>query len=132
MKKRDVISMPAVGGASLLVVFAVLCLVIFSLLALNTVLAEQRISRAYAQSVKDWYEADRKAQEMFASLRAGEEISGVEREGQQYRYSVPVSEHQTLWVTLKETDGCWEVISWQTKAHPEDGETILPVWQGLE
>ena len=33
MKKRDKISMPAVGGASLLVVFAVLCLVIFALLS---------------------------------------------------------------------------------------------------
>lgn len=132
MKKRDSFSIPATGGASLLVIFAVLCLVIFSLLSLNTVLAEQRISQAHAQAVADWYAADWKAQEIFSELRAGKQVPGVEQRDNQYRYSVPISGYQTLLVTLKETDGRWEVLSWQTKAHPEDGETTLPVWQGLE
>lgn len=132
MKKQDKGSMPAVGGASLLVVFAVLCLVIFALLSLNTVLAEQRISEKYAQSVSDWYQADAKAQEIFAKLRAGQTVDGVKQEENRYQYTVGISGYQTLHITLEETEGCWKVISWQTKAHPEDGETTLPVWQGLE
>ena len=132
MNKRKDFSVPATGGSSLLVIFAVLCLVIFALLSLNTVLAEKRLSEAYAQATQDWYGADLKAQEIFAQLRAGEPVSGVRQEGLQYTYKVPISHHQSLLVALKETQNGWEVLSWQTVAHPEDGNTTLPVWQGLE
>lgn len=130
--KKNKGSLPAIGGSSLLVIFAVLCLVIFSLLSLSTVLAEQRLSQAHAQAAEDWYGADLRAQEMFARLRAGETVEGVEQRGSEYTYSVPVSEHQTLLVILKKNKDGWEVLSWQTLAHPEDGDTALPVWQGPE
>ena len=132
MNKRKDFPVPATGGSSLLVIFAVLCLVTFALLSLNTVLAEKRLSEAYAQATQDWYGADLKAQEIFAQLRAGEPVSGVRQEGSQYTYTVPISRHQSLLVVLKETQNGWEVLSWQTVAHPEDGNTTLPVWQGLE
>ena len=132
MKKQEAVPVPAIGGSSLLVIFGVLCLVILSLLALNTALAEKRLSETYAGLTEDWYAADLEAQEIFARLRNGEKVPGVERKADQYRYSVPVSGHQTLQVTVKETEGCWEVLSWQAIAHPEDGETTLPVWQGTE
>ena len=132
MKKQGKLSVPATGGASLLVIFAVLCLVIFALLSLNTVLAERRISEASAQAAADWYAADLEAQEVFARLRNGERVSGVVQTGENYAYSVPVSQHQTLMVTVQKTDGGWEVVSWYAVAHPEDGDTALPVWQGVE
>ena len=130
--KKERFSIPAIGGSSLLVVFAVLCLVIFSLLSVSTVLAEQRISEAALRTTTDWYAADLEAQTIFAQLRNGQQVPGVEQNGQIYGYSVPISEHQTLFVTLKETESGWEILSWQAKAHPEDGETTLPVWQGLK
>ena len=37
MKKQKKTSLPAIGGSSLLVIFAVLCLTVFALLSLNTV-----------------------------------------------------------------------------------------------
>ena len=132
MKQQEKISVPATGGASLLVIFAVLCLVIFALLSLNTVLAERRISEASARAAADWYAADLEAQKIFARLRNGQQVPGVVQTGAEYAYSVPVSEHQTLLVTVKETDGGWEVVSWYAVAHPEDGDTALPVWQGVE
>ncbi len=132
MKKREYLTAPATGGSSLLVIFAVLCLVIFSLLSLNTVLSEKRISEASARVTEDWYAADLQAQEVFARLRAGERVDGVMQTGQTYTYAVPVSGHQTLLVVLKEMDGCWEVVSWRSEAHVEDGNTHLPVWQGTE
>ena len=130
MKQREKVSMPAIGGSSLLVIFGVLCLVIFSLLSLSTVLAESRLSEAAAQRTQQWYAADLKAQEMFARLRSGEVPDGVEQREAYYRYSVPVSENQTLQVILQETDNGWEVIVWQNIPHSEDGDTTLPVWQG--
>lgn len=132
MKKEERISLPATGGSSLLVIFALVCLVVFALLSLNTVLAEKRLSEAHAQAAKDWYGADLKAQEIFARLRAGEAVAGVEQSGTEYAYSVPISQHQTLLVTLQKNSDGWEVLSWQTMAHPEDGDTTLPVWQGPE
>ena len=132
MKKREYLSVPTTGGSSLLVIFAVLCLVVFSLLSLNTVLAEKRISEASARAAEEWYAADLQAQEIFARLRAGEQVPGVIRTERRVSYSVHISGHQTLLVVLKETDGCWEVVSWRAEAHPEDGNSTLPVWQGTE
>ena len=130
MKKRNNISVPAIGSSSLLVIFAVLCLTVFSLLSLNTVLAEQRLSESYEQATESWYAADLQAQEIFAKLRAGQTVPGVACSENQYTYSVPVSEHQTLQVILRNQNGSWEVISWQTVAHPEEGDSTLPVYKG--
>ena len=132
MKKRKEMGRPALGGSSLLVIFGVLCLTVFALLSLHTVLAERRLSQASAQTVQDWYRADLRAQELFSQLRQGECPPEVEQVGEEYRYCVAVSGHQTLEVILKETNGCWEVVSWQKTAHPEDGDTSLPVWQGAQ
>lgn len=132
MKKQKAISVPAVGGSSLLVIFAVLCLVTLSLLSLNTVLAEKRLSQTSAQAAVDWYGADLKAQEIFARLRNGEQVPEVQQTGSEYTYLVSISQHQSLLVSLKKNSDGWEVVSWQTIAHPEDGDTTLPVWQGLE
>ena len=48
----------AVGGSSLLVIFAVLCLTVFALLALSTVQADGRLSQKTAQAVAEYYDAD--------------------------------------------------------------------------
>ena len=132
MKKRNDFAAPNIGGSSLLVIFAVLCLTLFSLLSLSTVLAERRLSDAYGQAAARWYAADLKAQELYARLRSGEAVEGVEQIDGQHVYSVTVSEHQTLRVTLENRNGSWEVISWQTLAHMEERDNTLPVWRGQE
>ena len=67
---------PPVGGVSLLVVFAVLCLTVFALLSLSTVRADDRLSQASARAVSGYYAADCQAQEVLARLRAGELYRG--------------------------------------------------------
>ena len=56
MAKKDKGSFapPALGGISLLVVFAVLCLTVFALLSLSTVRADERRSDASAQAVTNY------------------------------------------------------------------------------
>ena len=76
---------PSVGSCALMVMFSVLCLVVFSLLSLQTALAQQRLSQANAQSVAQWHRADLESQEIFARLRQGELPPGVTREGPHYR-----------------------------------------------
>ena len=58
MEQKKKFSPPAVGGISLLVVFAVLCLTVFALLSLTTVQADVRLADASVQAVEDYYAAD--------------------------------------------------------------------------
>lgn len=127
-KMRD--HVPAIGGSSLLVIFAVLCLCVFSLLSLSTVLAQKRLADASAQAAVDYYEADLQAETVFARLRAGEQVAGVRTEGDLYRYSCPVTDNQTLEVELEQTAGAWQVRRWQVVAQSPPLSETLPVWDG--
>ena len=128
--KKERISPPAVGGCSLLVIFAVLCLTVLALLSLSTVQAEKRMADAAAEAVTDYYAADLQAQEVFARLRAGETVSGVQVEENLYRYSCIVSEHQILEVTLEKEGDTWRICRWQVRADPGEITETLPVWKG--
>ena len=48
MNDKQKVTLPAIGGSSLLVIFAVLCLTVFALLSLSTVQADNRLSDASA------------------------------------------------------------------------------------
>lgn len=50
MSERRRFSPPTVGGSSLLVIFAVLCLTVFALLSLSTVQADGRLSQTSAEA----------------------------------------------------------------------------------
>lgn len=128
MKKS--LSPPVLGGSSLLVIFAVLCLTVLALLSVSTVQAENRMARASAEAVTAYYEADLQAEQIFARLRAGETLPNVQEEAGIYRYACPISEHQTLYVTLQKQQNSWHILRWQAVAHPEELSETLPVWNG--
>ena len=138
MARRVHFSPPAVGGVSLLGVFAVLCLTVFALLSLTTVRADVRLADASAQAVSDYYAADCQAQEILARLRAGETPDGVtwsspmEGGETEYSYTVSISNTQELQVeVLVWPDGRWSVQRWQAAAaggwEIDEG---LEVWDG--
>lgn len=143
-KKR--LSPPAVGGSSLLVIFAVLCLTIFALLSMSTVQADKRLSDASAQAVRGYYEADAQAEAILAHLRAGEVPEGVTvtelhlqsgDSGAGYLaadYACPISDTQVLRVTAVFYDGLgdnYEILRWQAvfagEWAPDDS---INVWDG--
>lgn len=127
-QKKSSFSPPALGGASLLVIFAVLALTIFALLSLSTVRADGRLSEASAQAVQDYYAADCKAQAVLAWLRTGEgepdvlEDFAVTTSISEYgdhsetvhSFTVPISETQELQAEVR-VDGAndWEILRWQ-------------------
>ena len=130
MKKNNAVSLPAVGGSSLLVVFCVLCLTVFALLSLSTVQAEKRLSDKAAQAVADYYRADLEAEIVFARLRSGETLPDVQVSDGLYRYQCSVSENQTLLVELQKDEDQWAVLRWQTVTGQEALDQSLPVWDG--
>lgn len=103
-EKRNVhFTPPAIGGVSLLVAFAVLCLTVFALLSLATVQADGRLADASAKAVSDYYAADCAAQEILARLRNGERPEGVAFSGSgllRAEYAVPISDTQELQVSV--------------------------------
>ena len=124
------ISPPAIGGSSLLVVFALLTLTVFALLSLSTVQAEKRMADAATQAVTDYYAADLEAERIFARLRAGETVRGVAVNGNVYSYFCAISENQTLNVELEKNGNTWRVCRWQVIASVEQISETLPVWDG--
>lgn len=144
--RNDRFSPPAVGGISLLVAFAVLCLTIFALLSLTTVRADVRLADASAEAVSAYYAADGQAQEILARLRNGEVPEGVsligtfQTEGEPdpsqwkyaYTYACPISERQELQVNVTiSPDGSYDVSSWQAVSTGEwEIDESLEIWDG--
>lgn len=131
MRKKEGISIPAVGAGSLLAAFAVLCLTVLAMLSLSTVQAEDRLAAASAQSVAEFYAADFQAEQIFSRLRRGELPEEVQQDGSIYTYQCPISEEQYLQVILEKQNSDWQVLCWQAVTREDTGETEpLPVWQG--
>ena len=132
MNKQHKFHAPIVGGSSLIVIFAVLCLTVFALLGLSTVRASQKLSDISAKSVSDYYSADSTAEAILAELRAGNIPDGVIADDEIYRYVCPVSDTQALAVEVQVTDkDHWEIISWNTFSTVSwDGNDTLTVRTG--
>ena len=121
----------AVGGSSLLVIFATLCLVVFALLGLSTVQAEGRLSTASKEAVTAYYAADSEAEAILARLRAGELPEGVVQDGSHFTYQCPISETQALAVTVALTENTYEVLQWQVIPTTDwESDNGPAVWDG--
>lgn len=57
-----------IGSASIIMVFAVLCLTVFAVLSFITANSEYKLAVKSANSVKDYYAADTAASEVVASI----------------------------------------------------------------
>lgn len=131
MDERRRFSPPAVGGSSLLVIFAVLCLTVFAMLALSTVQADGRLSDAAADAVTAYYTADAQAEAILAQLRAGEMPEGVTAAGDIYTYICPISDTQALEVEVRLRGTDYEVLRWQSVSTTDwQADEHLQVWDG--
>lgn len=131
MRERERFSPPVVGGSSLVVIFAVLCLTVFALLGLSTVQADRRLSDASAQAVSDYYAADLLAEQTLACLRNGEMPEHVSVDGDFYWYEYPISDTQTLQVELLRSGEDWLILSWKAVSATQwEIDDALSVWDG--
>jgi hypothetical protein len=129
--EKEHFSPPAVGGSSLLVIFAVLCLTVFALLGLSTVQADGRLSDASTSAVSAYYAADCQAETILARLRAGEMPEGVTVQGDVYAYACPISDTQDLEVEVRLDGSDYTVLRWQAVSTVQwQSDTNLDVWDG--
>jgi len=113
MDNKGTMHRPLIGGSALIVIFAVLCLVTFSLLMLVTENSAYRLSEVSADANHAYYEADRKAEATFASIRSGSIPSHVTQEDNCFTYTEQISDTKLLHVKVECIDGEWTVLRWQ-------------------
>jgi hypothetical protein len=133
MKEKRLFFPQPVGVASVLVIFGVLCLTVFALLAVSTVQAHSRLASPMHSAVEGYYAADSAAEEILAQLRQGQLPQGVAREGDLYTYQCPISATQTLAVAVRVDGTQYEILQWQAIPITQwEQEGSLPVWPGKE
>jgi hypothetical protein len=133
MTDREKFSPPVVGGSSLLVIFAVLCLTVFALLGLSTVQADGRLSDSSVQAVTDYYNGDVQAERILAQLRSGQVPDGVVRNGSVYSYTCPVSEAQQLRVEVRLDGTSYTILKWQLVSIADwKPDESIDLWDGTE
>jgi len=120
---------PFTGGSSLLVIFTVLCLTVFALLAFSTVAADKRLADASAEAVRQYYEADASAEAILGQLRAGIIPEGVSKDGDVYAYCCPMSDTQALRVVVYVRGTEYEIKQWKVVATTEwSPKEYIEVW----
>ena len=124
------------GAVSLVMIFCVLCLVVFTVLTLSTAVRERNLSELTAARACGYYQADALAVETVAALRRGGEIPPEVRITQEdgatvAEFSIPASDDQSLEVAVRLTDTDCEILRWQTvyTGSWEIDDTI-EVWDG--
>jgi hypothetical protein len=127
-----------VGGVSIIMVFAVLCLTIFAVLSLVTARSEQALAERHAGAVTDYYAADSLAAEVYDALSPSgetpESVLGVtvsQPSANSLSYTVPIDASRELCVLLLREGEALRILEWREAAAGEwEPDTRIRVWEG--
>ena len=128
MKKSGGVS----GAVSLVMIFCVLCLSVFSVLTLATADREARLSEMTARSVEEYYRADYDATVIVAALRNGTDPDAeIDWDGDTASFLLPVGDSLGLDVAVSIHGGTYEILRWQTVyAGSWEPDEFLDLWNG--
>ena len=124
------------GAVSLVMIFCILCLVIFSVLTLATADRESRLSEMTARNTEEYYQADRDATVIAAALRNGSPIPAdidveITWEGDTASFLLPIGDSLALDVALTVRGGAYEILRWQTVYTGSwEPDEFLNLWNG--
>ena len=127
------------GAVSLVMIFCVLCLALFTTLTVTTANRERQLSELTATRTKEYYAADTIASDIAEKIMSGQSpesvtVTGSDTDGTVYAsYSVAINDDQTLEVVLAEKDGIWRVDEWRSVYTGEwEPDSDIDVWEGPE
>ena len=105
-----------VGVSTLLMLFSVLCLTVFAVLALVSANSQAKLTQKAADAVTNYYLADTRAADIFDEVKSGN-LSSVEKTVSNgmtyYRYGVDVDGKQQLQVVLSDSGGILDIVTWK-------------------
>ena len=132
-----------VGSASIVLVFAVLCLTVFSLITYVVASNDKALVEAEADLVKGYYQADALAERIVAEILDSEtapaSVQGVDVEtswdssldAEVAEFSCPVSDKNALYVRLALHEDSYDILSWKMYNTDEwSFDDRIDVWQG--
>lgn len=135
-----------VGSASLILVFTVLCLTIFSLLTYASADADQALADASLQMLTHYYAADTLAEQILADILEADDIPERIHDvdiitewdwitGYSHiMYACPVSDTQALYVDVAVSPDAYDILVWEVRnkeENPWEDGNALPVWEGF-
>ncbi len=124
-----------IGSLSLVVVFSILSLTVFAILAYVSANSEYKLAKKFGQSVENLYAADYKAYETLEKIKLGMETSEtftIDEYGRVFLF-VPVDEYRRLNVSALILGEEIDIISWNTEnTSTQAFDESLPVWTGNE
>jgi len=134
-----------IGSASIVLVFAVLCLTIFTVITLVPALTEEILIDSEVRLVKDFYAADTLAEQVLAEILASsytpESVMGVEITSywcwdtftELVYFVSPISDTKELYVVVSIDFESYSILTWRmTEIGEWDSDRPLNVWQGDE
>lgn len=130
-----------VGSASIILVFAVLCLTIFALISFTAANVDRSMSEISLKTAKEYYEADTLAECILAEILEAEimpeTVRGVDiitewdAFADYVMFSCPVSETKSLFVKVAMYIDSYDIIAWQMQEAGEwETDGGLSVWTG--
>lgn len=114
-----------VGSASIVLIFAVLCLAIFTMISYMSALADQVLIAREVELVKGFYAADALAEQILHEILTTEgtplNVFGVEvsshwdtlLEAEKISFITPISETQELYVVAVIGEDSYEILTWR-------------------
>ena len=120
------------GAVSLVMIFCVMCLAVFSVLTLATADRESKLSGMTAENAEDYYKADYEATVIAAALRGGMDPDmEIDWDGETASFLLPVGDHLGLDVALRVHGGSCEILRWQTVYTGDwEPDEFLNLWEG--
>ena len=112
-----------IGSASIIMLFAVLCLTVLSALSLLSANSQYALAERSANVVKAYYEADFKATEIFERVKNGEET--------QLEHEIEIDVNQTLDVAFERIGGEVRIVRWRIiEAGYWEPDDYFDLWNG--
>ena len=107
------------GAVSLVMIFCILCLVIFSVLTLATAERERKLTEMAAKNAAEYYKADYAATQIAAALQRGADLPGdsavdIMWDGDTASFLLPVGDSLGLDVAVSIRDGGCDILRWRT------------------
>ena len=120
------------GAVSLVMIFCVMCLAVFSVLTLATADRESGLSKMTAQNAEEYYRADYDATVIVACLRNGINLDvEIDWDGDTASFLLPIGDSLGLDVAVSLKDGGCEILRWRTVYTGSwEPDPFLDLWVG--
>lgn len=107
------------GAVSLVMIFCVMCLAVFSVLTLATAERERKLTEMAAKNAEEYYKADYDATRIAAALQRGAALPDdldidIAWEGDTASFLLPMGDSLGLDVAVSIRDGRCGILRWRT------------------